>query len=121
MSKQAAVPADVTDRQLGELSAVDFLTALRTAQVSHVELGILADKKKYELWVEETPIDKISIKDLVERLRGEKKKLELEKPPQVENLYLKRAVELPFDPRDVFFDPRVIDEIATQVAAKLGR
>lgn len=117
--KQAAIPADVLERRLDELSAADFLTALGEAKLGQPELGILADKKKYELWVEETPIQKIPLKDLIERLRGEKKKLELEKPARWE--YLKRAVELEIDPREVFRDPAVIEEIATQVAAKLGR
>ncbi len=118
-TKRAAIPADLAERQIGELSATDFLAALHSAKVTQVELGVLADKKKYELWVEETQIDKIAVKDLVERLRGEKKKLELEKNPRHE--YLKRAIELEIDPREMFIDPVVIEEIATQVAAKLGR
>lgn len=118
-TKRAAVPADLAERQLGELSAVDFLTALQGAKVTQAELGVLADKKKFELWIEETQVDKIPIKDLVERLRGEKKKLELEKNFRHE--YVKRAIELEIDPRDVLIDPVVIEEIATQVAAKLGR
>lgn len=118
-TKRAAVPADLAERRLGELSAIDFLGALQSAKVSQVELGVLADKKKFELWVEETQIDKLAIKDLLERVRGEKKKLELEKNPRHE--YLKRAVELEIDPREVLIDPVVIEEIATQVAAKLGR
>lgn len=121
-TKRAAIPADALDRPLGELNAAEFLTALEGARITAPELGILADKKKYELWVEETQVSKIPVRDLLERIRGEKKKLELEKSPRWE--YVKRDVELEIDPRHLF-DPVVfgplVEEIATQVANKLQR
>jgi hypothetical protein len=86
-ARTAAIDPDaLMDRPLGEISAADFLQVLSNPRVRHPALAILPDKKKYELWVEEGPITKISVRELLERLKGEKKKLELELPPWFEKI-----------------------------------
>ena len=86
-ARTAAIDPDaLMDRPLGEISAADFLQVLSHPSVRHPALAILPDKKKYELWVEEGPIVKIPVREFIERLKGEKKKLELELPPWFEKI-----------------------------------
>ena len=117
-SKTAIPPDETLQRPLGELTAAEFLTALSHPSVDKRALAILPDKKKYELWVEEGGIPKLSVLDLLEKLRGEKKKLELEKF-YIEDIKMVR--ENVFDPEQILRDPVVIDQIADQVAQRLGR
>lgn len=120
-AKRAAIDPDILDRPLGELSAADFVGALTGAGLAGHELTVLADKKKYELWVDETPIVKIPLKDLLDRVRGEKKKLELEKRPWE---YVKREVEFDFDPthlKDPVIRDVLVNEIVNEVVQRLGR
>lgn len=116
--RNAAIAADekLLDRQLGQLSAAEFLQVLGRVDFDRSALQILPDKKKYELWVDESGLPKIPVRELFERLRREKKKLELEKF-RIEDLKLQ--VEFDFDPTRRFIDPRVIEEIASRVAEKL--
>jgi len=110
----SAIPVDekTLGKPLAELSAVQFLDILsRGDATDRAALAILPDKKKYELWVEEVSIDRFKVGELLQKLRGEKKKLELEK----------HQIELTFDPGRNFIDPRVVDVIAERVAEKLGR
>jgi hypothetical protein len=115
----AGIPADLADRPIGELSAVELMSALRGAQLEPGALAILPDKKKFELWVDEDGINKLNLGDLLDKLRGEKKKVELEKL-QIEIPH-KLAREAVIDPADVLRDPVFIDQIAEQVARRLGR
>lgn len=86
-ARTAAIDPDaLMDRPLGEISAAEFLQVLSHPSVRHPALAILPDKKKYELWVEEGPIVKIPVGEFIERLKGEKKKLELEVPPWFEKI-----------------------------------
>lgn len=117
-SRTAIPPDEILQRPLGELTAAEFLTALSHPSVDKRSLSILPDKKKYELWVEEDGIPKITVLDLLDRLRGEKKKLELEKF-HIEDIKMVR--ENVFDPADILRDPVVLDKIAEQVAQRLGR
>ena len=117
-SRTAIPPDESLQRPLGELTAAEFLTALSHPSVDKQALAILPDKKKYELWVEESGIDKITVLDLLDRLRGEKKKLELEKF-YIEDVKMIR--ENVIDPAQILRDPVVIDRIAEQVAQRLGR
>jgi hypothetical protein len=120
-AKKAAVDPEVLGRPLGEISAAEFVGALSESRLAAHELTVLADKKKYELWVDETPIDKISVIDLLDAVRAEKKKLELEKRPWE---YFKRAVEFDFDPtrlRDPVIREELVSEIADEVVKRLGR
>lgn len=115
----AGIPADLADRPIGDLSAVDLMNALRGARLDPGALAILPDKKKFELWVDEDGINKLNLGELLDKLRGEKKKLELEKF-QVEIPH-KLARETVVDPTDVLRDPVFIDQIAEQVSRRLGR
>ena len=118
-ASRTAIPPDETlQKPLGELTAAEFLTALSHPSVDKRALAILPDKKKYELWVEEDGIPKISVLDLLDRLKGEKKKLELEKF-YIEDIKMVR--ENVIDPIEILRDPVVIDRIAEQVAQRLGR
>jgi hypothetical protein len=77
----AAIDVDqILDRPLADISAADFIRALNHPRISHTLRPIIADKKKYELWVDEGGIGRIPLKELLEKLRGEKKKAELEVP-----------------------------------------
>lgn len=103
-SRRAAIPDDLLDKPLAEISAADLVKALSASQ--QPQLGvILADKKKYELWVEENPVDRIPLRELLDKLRGEKKKVEL---------------ELPFDIGQIV-NPPLLDRLAEAVAKRLGR
>ena len=79
--RKAAIEIDtLLDRPIAELSAGEFLTALSSPKLGR-EVAMIADKKKYELWVEEGPILKLSLAELLNKIRGEKKKVELELDP----------------------------------------
>ena len=120
-ARKAAIDPDNLNRPLGEMSAAEFVGALAEARLATPEVAVLADKKKWELWVEETPIEKISVSDLLEKVRCEKKKLELEKRPWE---YFKRAVEIDFDPTrqvDPVIREELVTEIANEVIQRLGR
>lgn len=102
--KKAAIPEDLLDKPLADISAAELVKALSISREPH--LGhILADKKKYELWVEENPVERIPLRELLDKLRGEKKKVEL---------------ELPFDIGQVI-NPPVLDRLADAVAKRLRR
>ncbi len=118
--RTSAIPEDdkLLDKSLSELSAAQLIDVLnRGDALGQGSLALLPDKKKYELWVEEGGFVKIPLRELLRRLRAEKKKIELEKF-KIE-IDLKRSMEFDFDPTRRLIDPRIIDEIATQVAAKL--
>ena len=61
------------------------------------------DKKKFELWVEENPLPRITLGELLEKLRGEKKKVELEFGPDFGEL----------------INPPLLDRLADAVAERL--
>jgi len=84
-----------------------LLSAFSSPQLQHLQ-PILADKKKYELWAEELLPD-LNFEDLVDRLKGEKKKVELEK----------LRVERLEDPREGLIRPEIIEQIAEAVASRL--
>jgi hypothetical protein len=121
--RTAAISKDVLDRPLGELNAAEFLQALGTLRVPPESLAILADKKKYELWIDEGTLPKLPVGELVEKLRGEKKKLELEKRLIIEDLP-KRYTEFEFDPTrgiDPVIREELVTEIVNEVVNRLGR
>lgn len=117
--RTAINPDERLSLPLGEITAADFLVALNSPSLDRYGLSLVADKKKYELWTDESGLPKLSIWELIERLRGEKKKLELEKMPL--EYQVKKYREDFIDPREVLRDPVVIEEIAAKVAEKLGR
>lgn len=108
--RAAVVPDEVLDRPLGDLSATEFLRVLNHSSVPAAHLPLLADKKKFELWVEEDNVLKLPIREVLERIKNEKKKVELE-------------VEDPVGPIIRWPDERtrLVEEIATVVEARLRR
>jgi hypothetical protein len=82
--RKAAIDLDeVLERPLDGLSAVEFLQVLSHPKLSASHRQILADKKKYELWVDEGTTVTVSVGELLDKIRGEKKKLEYEIPPWI--------------------------------------
>jgi hypothetical protein len=80
--KAAAIAADRhLDTQMSKLSAAQFMEAMHANQlVPHIKFW--PEKKKYELELEPV-IDKLRLRDFIEiinRIRGEKKKVEYEVP-----------------------------------------
>lgn len=118
-----AVDGDMLDRPLGEISAAQFLDVLQHVRLSPDVMALLPDKKKYELWVDEGGVAKIPIGVLLDKMRREKKKIELEKRLLVENIP-KRFVEREIDPGD-FIDPAaregLVQEIVGEVMKRIGR
>lgn len=118
-----AVDGDVLNRPLSEITAAQFLDVLQQARLSPDAMALLPDKKKYELWVDEGGLPKLSIGVLLEKLRREKKKLELEKRLVIEG-FPKRFIEREIDPGD-FIDPAardgLVQEIVGEVMKRVGR
>lgn len=79
-ARRAAIDADaMMERPLGDLSATEFLQVLSDPTIGR-DAVLIADKKKLELWVEETVVFKIPLREVLEKIRAEKKKVELEIP-----------------------------------------
>jgi hypothetical protein len=109
----AAIDMDsVLDRPLAELSALEFIQALNHPRFASPSLGIIADKKKYELWVEEGTLGRYRLGDILQKLRGEKKKVELEIQPGV-------RTEPPFN-RAQFEYGQLVEEIATRLEQRFN-
>jgi hypothetical protein len=113
-SRKAAIDIDkVLDSPLNKLSAVDLLKALGHPKVSGVGISLLPDKKKYEVWVEEVDLVRVSLREILEKVRGEKKKLEHETP----DLFGER---IQVGPRE-FDYTRLVEDIAARVEERLRR
>jgi len=113
MGKTAAINLEeAIEKPVGELSAIELLQVLGNPKVK-VDLQLIADKKKYELWVEEGGLTKIKVRDLIERLQGEKKKVELELPPE-----LGRRPN-PFDGRFGGSYEKLVSDVAIAVSDRL--
>jgi hypothetical protein len=114
--KRSAIPPDeLLERPIEELSAAEFIYALNHPDLDQTAVRLLPDKKKYELWVEETDVTKLTPRDLIDRLRNEKKKYELEPPvilkPPPPEYDLSRLNPLN--------DPPFLEALAARVAEKL--
>lgn len=78
--RKAAIDEEFADRALGDMSAADFLTVLnRQGLISH--LVVWPEKKKVELYLEPENLGKVNLGRLIDIIRGEKKKRELEWDP----------------------------------------
>jgi len=115
--REPAISQDILNRPLGDLNAAEFLQALGTLRVAPQSLAILADKKKYELWIDEGTLPKVPVGELLDKLRGEKKKLELEKRLLIENLP-KRFSEFEIDPTHGM-DPVIREELVTEIVGEV--
>jgi hypothetical protein len=115
--KKAAIDLDdIQDKNLDQVSAADFLTALNSSGATGAAvLRAWPEKKKYELLLEPEFNKGIKVGVLVGRLK-EKKKFELEKPLPSE-IYKNVGAEHEWiDPRQWVVDPVAI---ATEVARQL--
>jgi hypothetical protein len=93
---------------LGEVRAIDLLNAIAHAKLGRDHLHVIADKKKYELWIEEVQVERIPVGILIEKIRGEKKKVELEPTPDLSDRINPGIYE------------RLVEDVAARVEAKLG-
>lgn len=103
-SKKAAIEEDVLDRTLGEISGAELIQALGTMEDADGVKVLIADKKKYELWVDEGGLPKLKLREIIVRIRADKKKLELEPGPWLDTRVI---------------DPVSIDAIAQRVEERL--
>jgi hypothetical protein len=110
--KAAISPDELGSTPLRQLDGEQFVQLLNHRDVSSYAT-IVSDKKKYELWVEEN-LGGITVADFLDKIRGEKKKIELEKF-KIENIVLKRVVEDPPDPRQWLVDPIVFEQIVERL------
>jgi len=80
--KAAAIVADkLLDSPLKQLTAAQFIGALQARQMT-ADLTMWSEKKKHELEIEPV-LDKLRLRDfieIIERVKGEKKKVEYEIP-----------------------------------------
>lgn len=106
----AIVPDEMLDRSLSDLSAVEFLQVLHHPHVGR-HMKLVADKKKYELWVEEGPVLKLNIRQVVEKLKTEKKKAELEIPDEIGPVIRWPEIER----------ARLVEEVADLVAIRMRK
>ena len=80
MERRAAIDTDaLMKKSLNDISAADFIRILGRRELAGISV-ILADKKKLELWIDEGPVFEIPIEAVLEKIKGEKKKIELEVP-----------------------------------------
>ena len=118
--KRASIDLDaIGQKKLSEISAADFITALNAGGISlQAHHRIWPEKKKVELWVEPENLGGVSVGDLLNVVRAEKKKVELEKPPTAE-IFKSVGVENVTNPRDLLRDPEFISQVAREVANQL--
>jgi hypothetical protein len=108
--RSAAIDADGRERPTTrEISAAEFLIALEQSGVGLQQLVGLPEKKKLELWVEPENVDLPSVDDLIDWIRQEKKKVELELPPNLG--YWQKIREARYN--------ELVDRVARDVEAKL--
>jgi hypothetical protein len=105
---------EAAEKQLDQISASDFLAALDAGGLSPRNLTVWPEKKKVELLAEPENFSGLRVRDVLDVLRNEKKKLEIEwhKPPGPEGQ---------IDPRfhyEVIFED-LVDRVARNVEARL--
>jgi len=101
------------EKPLGEISAVEFLEILQHPRLGAIHKALLPDKKKYELWIEEGAVSRIPIRVILEKLKGEKKKVELEPGP-----FLGERV-IPSSSRDLQYG-QLVEDLAARLEVRLG-
>ena len=88
--KTAAIDVDkLGEMTLKEISAADFLEALKAGSVSVDRLTLWPEKKKKELWAEPERIGTVKCKDFIDLIGSEKKKIEREIDPWYQVMPLK--------------------------------
>ena len=112
-ARRAAIDVDkVLQKPLKDISAVELIHALSRDDLVSAR-PIISDKKKYELWIDETIVVNIPLADLLQRVKGEKKKLELEPQPGLQ-------LEDPFGERPGPAVDQLVSRIADAVEARLS-
>lgn len=111
-TKKTAAIKDIREATLDSISAADFLGALNAGSAAR-HIAVWPEKKKYELWVEPENIGRIKVGRLLDILRGEKKKIEIEKSPSWE-----RWTEFEIPGRPPVFD-QLVDQVAAEVEKRL--
>jgi hypothetical protein len=111
-------PDAIRSKSLDQVSASDLLQALQHGGVGIGHLTVWPEKKKYELWVEPENLGKVDVGRLIDILRGEKKKVELEKYPGLEGW--RDPFGAVVNPPDLRLD-QLADRIAHLVEARLRR
>ena len=107
-AKRAAIDLDeISTRQLGEVTAADFLAALHAGGLSAGHLTVWPEKKKVELWLEPEDFRRIQVGPIINVIRVEKKKRELEFDPW-----------LPGDPVRTL--PDILTRLARDLEARSG-
>ena len=114
--KRAAVKKDVLDKKLSEISADEFLVALNKGEISAQHLAVWPEKKKTELEIDPVinRLKDLKLKDFFQIIRGEKKKLELEKFAGYERLR---------DPGEIFEGYQyeaLLDKLTVDLKKRLG-
>jgi hypothetical protein len=111
-------PDAIRSKSLDQVSASDLLQALHHGGMGIGHLTVWPEKKKYELWVEPENLGKVDVGRLLDVLRGEKKKVELEKYPGLEGW--RDSFGAVVNPPDLRLD-QLADRIAHLVEARLRR
>ncbi len=113
MAKVKKAAIGLENKKLNEITAAQFLEALEKTGGSIFPGGAFKpEKKKYELWAEPEHFQNLKLGDVFRVFIGEKKKVELEKPPIAERF---------IDPRVAVRDPEFIKEVAREVAIATKR
>ncbi len=116
--KPAFDPDAILSKNLDQVSASDLLQALQHGGMGIGHLTVWPEKKKYELWVEPENFGKVDVGRLLDILRGEKKKVELEKHPGLEGW--RNPLDSVINPADARLD-QLADRVAHLVEARLRR
>jgi hypothetical protein len=116
--KPAFDPDAILSKSLDQVSASDLLQALQHGGMGIGHLTVWPEKKKYELWVEPENLGKVDVGRLLDIIRGEKKKVEIEKHPGLEGWRDPWGAVV--NPPDLRLD-QLADRVAQLVEARLRR
>jgi hypothetical protein len=121
--KRAAIDLEkIAEKELDQISASEFLSALNAGGLSVRDLTVWPEKKKVELWVEPENFNRIRVRDVIITIRNEKKKVELEKQPGTERWPEKRLGREgwpeSWHERELTFED-LVDRVARNVEARL--
>ena len=116
--KPAFDPDTILSKSLDQVSASDLLQALQHGGIGIGHLTVWPEKKKYELWVEPENLGKVDVGRFLDIIRGEKKKVELEKYPGLEGW--RDPLGAVINPPDIRLD-QLADRVAHLVEARLRR
>lgn len=115
--KKAAIDLDeIKDKKLDEISASEFLSALKEGGASLDHLTVWPEKKKVELYVEPENWGNFHVDDILDVIKNEKKKTELEKNPMESWRDPRRTP----DPRNMTYD-QLLNRLATDLEERFRK